>query len=188
MLTFAVGAGLVSLVLVVSVFTISRGYLVEQREQAAERQAAAADVVRSLLAVPGASAQDALTAVDPPADTVVLLHWQSQWFASEPDFGPGALPDELHPTVTGGTPMTVSTSVRGEPFLVVGIPLNTGASLYEFAPLQELQSTLRVLSTVLLACAVAATLGGAALGLWASRRVLQPLHALGRHRGPDRRR
>lgn len=179
MLTFAVGAGLVSLVLVVSVFTISRSYLVEQREQSAERQAAAAaDVVRSLLAVPGASAQDALTAVNPPADTVLLLHWQSQWFASEPDFGPGALPDELHPTVTGGTPMTVSTSVRGEPFLAVGIPLNTGASLYEFAPLQELQSTLRVLSTVLLACAVAATLGGAALGLWVSRRVLQPLHAL----------
>ena len=42
----------------------------------------------------------------------------------------------------------------------------------------ELQSTLRILSTVIVACAVAVTLGGAAIGLWASRAVLRPLHQL----------
>lgn len=179
MLTFAIGAALVSLLLAVSVFTISRGFLVEQREQSAQRQAAThADFARIRLAVPDVSAQEVLAAVDPPADTVLLLRWRGQWFTSEPDVGPGAVPDELRASVAGGQSTTVSTTMRGGPFLAVGIPLSAGAALYELAPLYELQSTLRVLSTVLIACAVAATLGGAALGLWASRRVLQPLHAL----------
>ncbi|MDQ3764540.1 MAG: HAMP domain-containing histidine kinase [Actinomycetota bacterium] len=180
MLTFAVGALLVSLVLAVSVYTISRGYLTEQRERSAGRQAAAdADYVRGRLERAGASASEVLTAVDPPANTVLLLRWRDQWFTSEPNAGPHLLPSSLHDEVAGGTSTTVPVTIRGEPFFVVAIPLDTvGATFYEFTPLQELQSTLGVLRTVLIACAMAATLGGAMLGLWASRRVLQPLRTV----------
>ena len=179
MVTFVLGAGLVALVLAASVFTISRGFLVEQREHSAARQAATyADFVNNRLTRPGAWAPDVLAAVDPPVGTVLLLHWQGEWFASDPGFGPADLPGGLHDGAADGQPATVSTSVRGEPFLAVGIPIDGGAMLYEFAPLDELQSTLRILSTVIVACAAAVTLGGAAIGLWASRAVLRPLHQL----------
>ena len=179
MVTFVLGAGLVALVLAASVFTISRGFLVEQREHSAARQAATyADFVNNRLTTPGASAPDVLAAVDPPAGTVLLLHRQGEWFASDPGFGPADLPGGLHDGAADRHPTTVSTSVRGKPFLAVGISLDGGAMLYEFAPLDELQSTLRILSTVIVACAVAVTLGGAAIGLWASRAVLRPLHQL----------
>lgn len=181
--TFALGALLVSLMLVVSVYTISRGYLTEQRERTVTRQAAAdAGYVRDHLASSEISAPDLLAAVDPPAGTTLLLYRHGQWFTSEPGTGPAELPGELLHRV-GAEPSSAAVTVRGEPFLAVGVRLNgvdTGedAEFYRLAPLQELAATLGVLRTVLVACALAATLGAAALGWWASRRVLQPLHAL----------
>ena len=110
MVTFVLGAGLVALVLAASVFTISRGFLVAQREHSAARQAATyADFVSNRLSRPGASAPDVLTAVDPPAGTVLLLHWKGEWFASDPGFGPADLPGELHDAAADGQPATVST-------------------------------------------------------------------------------
>lgn len=178
-LTFAVGAALVSLALAVSVFTISRGYLDAQRERSAQRQAAAdAAFVRTRLAVPGAAPGDVLTAVDPPANTVLLLHRHDQWYSSEPDISPDVLPDPILAPADEPGPAILPVTIRGEPFLAVAVPLGADATFYELAPVQELRSTLTVLRTVLAASALAATLGGAALGLWAGRRVLQPLHRL----------
>ncbi|NRN70629.1 Periplasmic sensor signal transduction histidine kinase [Kibdelosporangium sp. 4NS15] len=175
-LTFALGAGLVSLVLAVSVYTISRGYLDVQRQRSAERQASAdADFMRGRLAMPGASAQEVLTALDPPANTALLLRWEGEWFTSQASVGPGDLPADLVPAVTSGTQTTLPLNHDGRPFLAVGIPLPGGSGLFEIAPLEELQTTLAILRTVLAACGIAATLGAAALGMWASRRVLQPL-------------
>jgi signal transduction histidine kinase len=179
-LTLALGALLVSLALAVSVFTISRGYLVEQRERSAGRQAAAdADLARARLRIPTATAPEVITALDPPAGTAILLHRDGQWFASEPGIGPHAVPADLQSTVSGGAGGLRSITLSGQPYLLVGVHLDLepgSAELYEFAPLLELQSTLRVLGTVLIACAALATVGGAGLGLWAGRRVLQPLH------------
>nr|CEL17580.1 sensor histidine kinase [Kibdelosporangium sp. MJ126-NF4]CTQ91194.1 sensor histidine kinase [Kibdelosporangium sp. MJ126-NF4] len=175
-LTFALGAGMVSLVLAVSVYTISRGYLDVQRERSAERQASAdADFVRGRLTMPGVSAQEALTALDPPTKTALLLYRGGQWYSSKSAIGPGDLPADLVPAVTSGTQTTLPLNRGGQPFLAVGIPLADGAALFEIAPLEELQATLAILRTVLAACGIAATLGAAVLGLWASRRVLQPL-------------
>lgn len=179
MVTFALGAALVSLVLAVSVFTISRGYLEAQRERSAQRQAAAdAHVIGSSLARADASASRALSVADPPANTVLLLYWNGRWYSNEGDLDDDALPPDLHPTVTGGTAAVLPVAFRGAPHLAAGVPLGDGDALYEFVSLSELMDTLRVLGTVLVACGVAATLGGAVLGRWASRRVLQPLHAL----------
>ncbi|RSM85259.1 sensor histidine kinase [Kibdelosporangium aridum] len=175
-LTFAIGAGLISLVLAVSVYTVSRGYLDVQRERSAERQASAdADFVRGRLAMRNESPQEALTALDPPANTALLLYWKGQWFTAHSALGPGDLPADLVPTVTAGTQSTLPLNRNGQPFLAVGIPLTGGDALFEIAPLEELQETLAVLRTVLAASGIVATLGGAVLGLWASRRVLQPL-------------
>ncbi|MCT2584405.1 HAMP domain-containing sensor histidine kinase [Actinophytocola gossypii] len=187
MLTFAFGAALVSLALAISVFTVCRGYLVDQRERSAERQAGAdADLLGSRLDSAGAYPARVLATLDPPVDSVLLLSWRDEWFSSEPAVGPDDLPGELTDAVTGGTDTggtdTVSVTVRGDPYFAVAVPLPgvTGedAWLVELAPVRELQSTLRVLGGVLVSCGVLATLAAAAVGLWASRRVLRPLDTL----------
>lgn len=175
MTTFVLGAGLLALVLAASVYAISREFLVDQRENSAARQAATfADFLDNRLSRPGTSPADALVAVDPPAGTPLLLRWQGEWFGSDPAFGPSDLPVEL---LGAEQPAARATTVRGEPYLAVRVPVDDGA-LYELAPLRELESTLQILSTVIAACAVVVTLGGAAIGLWASRAVLRPLHQL----------
>ncbi|WP_052021715.1 sensor histidine kinase [Actinokineospora spheciospongiae] len=177
MLSFAAGAAIVSLVLTVSVFTISRGYLLGQRERSAQRLADAdADFVASRLAVPGMTPAAALSAVDPPADTILLLDWRGGWTSSDPAVPARAPSEHLAESPREGAP-TRPTTIRNQPYLVTAMPLD-GGTLYEFAPIVELRDTLRVLRTVLVISGLAATLGGALLGLWASGRVLRPLRSL----------
>ncbi|GAD81756.1 histidine kinase dimerization/phospho-acceptor domain-containing protein [Nocardia asteroides] len=52
--------------------------------------------------------------------------------------------------------------------------------LYEFAPLLELESTLQMLRTILLACTAVARGFGAALGGWAAQYALSPLRQVAR--------
>lgn len=180
-LTFAVGAALVSLALGLSVSATSKGFLTNQRETTAERQTGAdARFVRTQLSTSDRSPEAILTALDPPAGTVVLLRWQGRWHSSEPGTGPDALPDDLVPTVSARDSTTIHTTMLGAPFLAVGVPIGESAALYELVPLDELASTLRVVNTALVSFGVAATLGAAVVGLWASRRVLHPLHQLAR--------
>ena len=85
-LIFTIGAVIGSLVLVVSVFTISRGYLVGQRERWAERHAAAqADYVRDRLVRADTSDQESIVDVldRHAAGTVLLLDRRGEWLASE---------------------------------------------------------------------------------------------------------
>ena len=64
----------------------------------------------------------------------------------------------------------------GDPFFVVGVPLEgTDAVYFEATPLGDLEDTLRSLGLTLLAASAVTTLAGIAIGAWASRRVLSPL-------------
>ncbi len=179
MLTFAVGAALVSLLLAVSVFTVSRGYLLEQRERSAHRLTSAdADFVESRLAVPGSTPQEALTAVDPPADTILLLFTGGAWVTAQERPATTRPSEEQISAVRAGAPNLLQVTVDGKPYLSMGVELDNSDLYFEYAPVVELRSTIQLLGTVLAVCAVAATAGAALLGLWASRRVLLPLRPL----------
>ncbi|MGW6693338.1 ATP-binding protein [Rhodococcus sp. NPDC054953] len=179
-LSFAVGAALVSLVLSLAVFTTSREYMVGQRERSAQRQTAThADFVRSVLYASDAPAEDVLRAVDLPAGTVLLLDRQARWSTSDPGIAPTLLPDELRASSADEGSATMHATIAGRPYIGVRLVLNdAGDILYELAPLDELHSTLRILRIVLISCAMLTTAAGAAVGFWASRRVLKPLHEL----------
>lgn len=183
--SFTLGAALITLIVAISVFTLSRGYMLGQRERSAERQALThAEFVRNSLNSPDASAERLLSALETPVDTYLLLRWNGQWFGSASAVSPTELPPAItNSTSTSdtGSPMTMHTTLRGQPYLATAIPLNhDGATLVELAPLLELQATLRVLRLMLGASAGAAACGGAVLGFWASRRVLTPLRQLGK--------
>lgn len=178
-LTFAVGGALLSLLMAVAVFTIARGYLTDQRERSAQRLAAAdAEFVASRLAVPGATAEQALAFVDPPSGTSLVLEYEGRWLSATGTEPPDLPPDSLRKLVATGKAGVAPVTVRDRPYLVAGVPMIDGSAYYEFTPAVELQATVRVLGTVLILSALAATAGAALLGRWASGRVLAPLRAL----------
>lgn len=174
-LTFALGAALLSLVLSVAVFATSSEYLTGQRERSAERQTAShADFVRSVLYSSDASPDLVLQSVDLPAGSVLFLERGGTWSTSDPDGPP--LPDEMLPSEPDAGNATVYVTVAGQSYIGVRMVLNdAGDNLYELSPVIELQSTLRILRITLASSALVTTAAGAAMGFWASRRVLRPL-------------
>jgi signal transduction histidine kinase len=175
-LGFTAATLLVSAVLVGTTFLLARSYLLDQRETTLTRQAFAdADVLRSRLSTAGAEVGTVLDELDPSGASDVVVHRGDSWYSSSLEVGARDVPDDLRAIVDGGTAATVRTDGAG-PRLVVGVPV-PGADLafYEISPLTELEQVLRTLSAVLGAGAGAATLAGAAFGVWASRRAVAPL-------------
>ena len=60
------------------------------------------------------------------------------------------------------------------------MPLESiNGAYFEIVSLEELEGTLESIGISLLAAALLSTLAGAAVGWWAARRVLRPLHGIG---------
>ena len=176
-LGFAAATLLVSAVLVVTTFLLARGYLLDQRESALVRQAfAEAEVLRSRLSTAGAEIGTVLEELEPSGSSSVVVRRGDSWYSSTLEAGARDVPAALQELVADGTAATARTGPRGEPRQVVGVPVaGAGLEFYEITRLTELQQVLRTLAAVLGAGAGAATLAGAAFGLWASRRAVQPL-------------
>ncbi|MGH8969282.1 MAG: ATP-binding protein [Actinomycetes bacterium] len=179
-LAFGLGTLVLTSLLAVFTFLLSRSYLLEQRQRSVVRQAYVdAALVRDQLSTTGANVQHALDAVDPRSATALVLHRGDQWFSSSLDLGASALPGRLVREVDSGRPAYLRTDIAGVPSLVVGVPLPAvGATVYEVAPLTELDQSLELLAIVLAVGAVVATAGGLLLGVYASRRVVQPLYSV----------
>ena len=176
-LGFAVGTLLVSVVLVVTTYLLARNYLLDQREASLTRQAFAdANVLNSRLATAGAEVGQVLGELVPSGGADVVVRSNGSWYSTSIDVGGRDVPASLRGIIEGGEAATVPIATADGPALMVGVPLaSAGAEFYEVAPLTELRQVLRTLAAVLGAGAAAATAAGAAFGVWASRRAVQPL-------------
>ena len=174
---FAVGALLVSAVLVTTTFVLARSYLLDQREAAVTRQAFAdATLLASRLSTAGSEVGDELAELMPSGGADVVAASDGSWYSSRLDVGARDVPEELRDLVTSGAAGTARISTSSGPHLVVGIPVPAAdVQFYEVAPLLELQAALRTLTAVLGAGGLTATAAGALFGAWVSRRVVQPL-------------
>jgi two-component system sensor histidine kinase MtrB len=174
---FGIVTLLVSAVLVTTTFLLARSYLLDQRERALTRQAFAdANVLHSRLATAGVEVGDALSDLVPSSDSDAVVRSGDSWYSTSLEVGANDVPARLREVVTAGSAgVTRVASVAG-PRLVIGVAVpSVGIEFYEITPLDGLQATLRTLATVLGAGALVATAAGAAFGLWASRRAVQPL-------------
>ncbi|WP_170112198.1 sensor histidine kinase [Nocardia fluminea] len=174
---FVLGAALVAVVLSGSVYGISTGYMESQRARTVERAVRVhAELLRLRLDSTDISGDQALDALDLPSGTMAILHRDTGWSlaSADVDFSPGSAPPIPTPAaqITG-----TATRVRigDQPYLRAGAAVDNRTVLYEFAPLLELESTLRMLRTILLACSVLAVTIAAAIGAWAAHRALSPL-------------
>jgi signal transduction histidine kinase len=179
MLGFGALALGLSLLLGMVVWVEVSGYLLDQRQSAAQRDGAVdAAALRSGLTqgrgrpdVP--RLLDGLPSTSPSAS---LLSYRGDWYATSPDNGPDTLPRELRQMVRGGSAARQRIAVDGQPYLAVGFPLmNRGDAFFELYPLADLDKTYRALSITLAAAATLTALLGMGVGWFASRRALRPL-------------
>ncbi|NHC46512.1 sensor histidine kinase [Motilibacter aurantiacus] len=174
------GAVLVCAVFAVATYLIARQVLTAQRQDAALRQAYLdARFLRSELGTAGTSPADALDALDPQGATAVLLRRGDEWYSSSFTLDADAVPAALRPAGGLRSPAYLPARVDDELALVVAVPVPAvDATVYEIAPLEELQGTLRVLATLLAAGTLVAGVLGALLGRWLGRRALRPLEPM----------
>ena len=175
-LSFAVGAFVLSGLIALLSYTFARGYLIDQRERSALRQAKEhASTVDVALQTEGVQLAQILSSLR-PADSQSLVNTRGRWFSSSTGVGPSDLPLELRRDVNDGEAVKQRMDVRGHRSLVVGIPLrDVNATYYEVLPLSELARTLNTIRSTLFLVALAAAVSAGLMGRWVSGRLLQPL-------------
>jgi signal transduction histidine kinase len=180
-LAFAFGALLLSVAFSAVSYGLVRNYLVSEQEEAAMDEALVnARLTRDSLRVPDPNLPSILASLRTPSDSpAVVFYADKGWFSSAPlDVGEESLPPELRRAVAQGTPSRQSYRLvrNGGPRLAIGLPLPlVGARYFEIFSLVELERTLDFLGFALLGAGLATTVAGAAVGRWASTRLLRPV-------------
>jgi len=177
-LSYGLGALLVTATMAVLAFVIARGYLIGQRERSATRQTFVnARLVRDEVGDPAADISGLLASLRPDGRSEVAVSAGGEWYTTSIALTRASVPDDVMALLAEGKVARRWHGAEGDASLVIGVPLATADALYvEVFALDELQRTLDALRTALALAALLATLGGAGVGLLASRRVLRPLH------------
>jgi len=160
------------------IYGISRGYLIEVRQQTGIRQAQASAAAVQRLLVPGnVDLPEQVRQLGGISESGVLVTRGETVLASAGLSLP-EVPPRLRRLVESGTQAHQRVRIDGEVRLLVGIPLTSRASYYQSLPLNRVESGLRALTVAV----VLAGLAGLLLsGLWAraaTRRALRPVDEL----------
>ena len=174
---FALGALGLSAGLAIMTYELARKYLLDQRVRSVvDRSYAGAGLVGNELLAPNPDIPRVLSTLALPVGSQPVLLHDGQWFATSLEVGRDDIPEGLRHDVSTGTPARQLFHLRGVPHLAVGVPLAEGAGAYfEVSSLAELERTLETLRNTLVAAAAMTTVAGAAVGVWAGRRLLRPL-------------
>jgi two-component system sensor histidine kinase MtrB len=178
---FVGGALILSAAVALISYGLTRGYLLSQRQRSAERQAQAnARLVGGALRAASDVPQFLASLQSPAGSSTTVVFHRGQWFAASLDLGPEAIPVSLRQVVLDRQERARQRYVLDDvPRLAVGLPLPRGEAYFEVFALRELDRTLRTLRVALTTAAAAAMVGAAGLGVWASRRLLDPLAEIG---------
>ena len=176
---FALGALSLSAVLSVLTYGFVRGFLVEQRQQAATTQTFLnARVVRDGLASrsPQPDPDRILSSLETPSGTGAVVRYRGVWYANSVAVGSETIPVRLRVLADEGMAGRQRFALSGEPWLAVGVPIPRVHGVYfEAVSLADVDGILDVLGFSLAGAAMLTTVAGAAVGRWAAARVLSPL-------------
>ena len=182
-LAFVLTTLLLSALLSVTVFALTRQNLLNGRENDALATVGFnASVVNRRLSpdIESEALQNLVSTLATPEGSRPVLRVGSDWFQPSFEFEQGDINERLRRTVEGGNPARMRYRVRDKPFLVIGIPIpGHNASYYEATPLDEIEDTLGSLGIILASAGGGVTLASALVGFWASRRLLRPLVDIG---------
>ncbi|MBB5113859.1 signal transduction histidine kinase [Micromonospora echinospora] len=176
---FAVGALLLSALMALFSYDLTRRSLLDERERTAVRAAYYdAAVVRSGLDTGTPDVVAVLRSLDTGSARRPLLHLPDGWYARTADVGASSVPMELQRMVAEGKPAVQRIRLDGQPALLVGVPLPGALGYYELTSLREVEETVQVVGLALIAVAIMVAGAGAALGWYATRHSLRPLTAV----------
>ncbi len=189
---FTLGAAIAALVLVVLTYSLTRGSLLDQREESSRTQFFAnARQVQASLRSENPDFSVLLESLPSLADSRPIV-WTGENTWRSPSLTPDALPEALVEavirTATVGSPASTATafamrySQNDQRQFALGLRLQPNAvsplgdiAYFEVVPLAEIESTLLSLRAILLAGGAITVLLGAGIGVFASQRLLQPL-------------
>jgi signal transduction histidine kinase len=176
-LAFAGGALALSAALSGVSYGLVRNYLVDQTKTAALREAFVnASLAREGLRTSSASIPRILASLQDPDGSPSLVFHGDNWFSSKVGIGRDSVPDAFRQAVNSGRPSRQAYRQAGSAHLAIGLPLPAvQASYFEVFSLDQLDRTLRFLGVALLGAGLATTVAGAAVGRWASTRLLRPV-------------
>ncbi|HEV2369465.1 MAG TPA: HAMP domain-containing sensor histidine kinase [Acidimicrobiales bacterium] len=174
---FAGGAAALSGILAGATYGFAHHYLLNQRQSAAVDQAYVdASQVKQGLTAPAANVASVLASLSPGQGDRSLVFRAGRWYSTSVSVGRSVLPEQLVSVVQSGAPARQRITISSGAAVVIGVPLPAvDANYFEVHSLSELARTLDLLAVVLAAAAAATTLGGAAIGRWASGRLVRPL-------------
>ena len=178
--TFGLGALLVSVILALSAFLLSRRFLAEDQEHTVLRQAYFnAEVVRTGLQASDPDVPGLLDVLPVRAQTDAVIERSGRWYSTSLTVSRDALPVAVKAPTLRGEVVQAWARVGGEPALIEGIPLpGVDGAYFQVTDEAALARTLAVLRAVLAAAAGVATLAGGLVGWWASRRLTAPLRSV----------
>lgn len=177
LLMFSLGTLLLAIFLSAAAYSFTRSSLVNQRTTAAASEAALhGSIVRNELRSQPLDASGALDRLSSLAVDSPVVFYRGTWAVGS-RFGRDQIPDALVDRVTvDGRSARMVTSLEGDPYVVVGVPLpDVSASYFEFFSLTDVEDTLRSVALSLFFAGLITTMFGLLLGWLVAARAVRPL-------------
>ncbi|MQA33169.1 HAMP domain-containing sensor histidine kinase [Modestobacter roseus] len=179
-LAFTVVTTVLCTLLAVAVWYAVSHYLLVQRERTTLVQAAEnASQVQRALGTQGLAVPQVLAQLPRETGSVSLYVDNGQWVTTSLLVGREAVPASLTGPVLDGVPARQRIDVQGETMMAVGVPLaGLDEAYFEVFPLDELDSTYRVLAAGLALSVVGLVPLLLVVGWWVTGPALRPLDRL----------
>ncbi len=180
MVAFGGLAFLLSALLALVCFEITRSTLIRQRERVAERQAFVnARAVDNALTRDPTEPAAALADAQTSAQGFALLRLDGAWTSSSVTGDPTVVPDGLIELLDEGSVARQRTRLpSGSVVIAVGVPLASapGDTRYvELVPMGDVAASINRIRQGLILTAVVTTIAGVLAGRWVSGRILRPV-------------
>jgi two-component system, OmpR family, sensor histidine kinase MtrB len=178
----AFGFGITGLIVAVTgaslTYALARGYLIEQREDTAVRQAYVnARLARNILRAEAPDVRAFLASIGGGTASDSVLRYRGESFATSLTIGPEEIPHDLqHVVGQAHAGHQRYRDASGNLHLAVGVRLAAvDADYYELFPLAELEETLELLARSLAFGVAGAAVVAAMVGWAAANRLVRPL-------------
>jgi signal transduction histidine kinase len=163
-----------------SAYEVTKQHLVAEREAGATARAYLdARALRNAVRVSDADVTDVLSGLTTNADATVLADVHGEWFTSSAGVGPASLPVAITDAARSGRAAHQRVAIDDTVHVVVAVPVPAvDTRYYEIVSLGDIDRILTELSRRLAIAGIAAAIIAAAVGWYASGRVLRPLRRL----------
>lgn len=179
MIAFGGLAAVLSTLLALVCFEVTRSTLIAQRERVAERQTFVnARAVENRLTETPDDPTVALADAQTAAPGFALLRVGGEWYSSSVTGSAEDVPDGLLVALDEGDAARQRVALPAGTMVAVGVPIvgeGSDTAYVELVPMGEVAASVNRVRQGLILAAIATTIAGVVAGRWASARILRPV-------------